>query len=104
MSPTEIPARLKPLAEELLDNSYARDNLQEGAEKLREAAAALAAGRKKPRRTGRKAVLAALGIAHAGAAAALATSEQLRNSVLGSARALGDEITGDGSDPAGGAS
>jgi hypothetical protein len=35
--PTDIPSKLKPMAEELLDNSYARDNLQEGAEKLREA-------------------------------------------------------------------
>ena len=36
-SPTDIPSRLMPLAEELLDNSYARENLQEGAEKLRDA-------------------------------------------------------------------
>ena len=87
--PTKIPAQLKPLAEELLDNSYARENLQEGAEKLRDAydrsrkrrvkpskdrklrkqieaavaaldegTAALASGRKKPKRTGRNVVLA----------------------------------------------
>ena len=36
-SPTEIPANLKPLAEELIENGYARENLQEGAEKLRDA-------------------------------------------------------------------
>jgi hypothetical protein len=126
MSPsrTEIPAKLKPLAEELLDNSYARDNLQEGAEKLRDAyersrkrrvkpskdrklrrqleaavaaldegTAALAGGRKKPKRTGRKVVLTAVGLAAAGAAAALALNEDLRNQVLGSAKALGEEIT-----------
>jgi hypothetical protein len=133
-SPTDIPAMLKPLAEELLDNNYARDNLQESAEKLREAyersrkrrvkpskdrklrkqleaaiaaldegTAALAAGRKKPRRTGRKAVLALLGLAIAGAATALALNQDLREQVLGSAKALGDEITssGDSEDGAG---
>jgi hypothetical protein len=131
-SPTKIPKKLKPLAEELLDNSYARENLQEGAEKLREAyersqkrrvkpskdrklrkqveaalqaidegTAALASGRKKPKRTGRKLVLGAIALAAAGAAAVLATNEDLRNKVLGSAKALGDEITDapDQSDP-----
>jgi hypothetical protein len=127
-SPTDIPNKLKPIAEELLDNSYARENLQEGAEKLREAlersrkrrvkpakdrklrkqieaaiealdegTAALASGRKKPRRTGRKIVLGVVGLTLAGAAAVLATNEDLRNKVLGSAKALGDEIAG-GSD------
>ncbi|HEX4306218.1 MAG TPA: hypothetical protein VHZ54_09290 [Solirubrobacterales bacterium] len=126
-SPTDIPASLKPLAEELLDNSYARENLQEGAEKLRDAyersrkrrvkpskdrklrkqleaavaaldegTAALASGRKRPKRTGRKVVLALVGLALAGAAAVLATNEDLRNQVLGSAKSLGDEITGSG--------
>src|ERR1700742_4772110 len=37
MSPTDIPSRVKPLAAEILDNDYARENLQEGAEKLRDA-------------------------------------------------------------------
>ena len=123
-SPTDIPAQLKPLAEELLDNSYARDNLTEGAEKLRDAyarsrkrhvkpsrdrklrkqleaaiaaldegTAALAAGRKKPKRTGRKFILGVIGAVLAGAAAVLATNEDLRNQVLGSAKALGDELT-----------
>ena len=123
--PTDISSKLKPLTQELLDNSYARDNLQEGAEKLRDAyersrkrrvkpskdrklrkqleaaiaafdegTAALAGGRKKPKRTGRKAVLALLGIAVAGTAAVLATNEELRGKVFGSAKALGDEITG----------
>jgi hypothetical protein len=127
-SPTEIPSKLLPLAEELLDNSYARDNLQEGGEKLRDAygrarkrrvkpskdrklrkqleaaiaaidegTAALASGRKKPKRTGRKVVLTLLGLTAAGAAVVLATNEKLRGEVLGSAKALGDEIgvTGD---------
>jgi hypothetical protein len=122
-SPTDIPSKLKPIAEELLDNTYARDNLQEGAEKLREAyersqkrrvkpskdrklrkqleaavaafdegTAALASGRKKPKRTGRKVLLALIGVALAGAAAVLATNEDLRGKVLGSAKALGDEV------------
>jgi hypothetical protein len=131
-SPTDIPSKLKPLAVELLDNSYARDNLQEGAEKLRDAyersrkrrvkpskdrklrkqleaaiaaldegTAALAAGRNKPKRTGRKTVLALLGVAVAATAAVLATNEELRGKVFGSAKALGDEIAGGtgGSDP-----
>jgi hypothetical protein len=124
-SPTAIPSKLKPLAEELLDNSYARDNLQEGAEKLRsaydrsrkrrvkpskdrklrrqleaavaaidEGTAALASGRQKPKRTGRTVVLTVLGLAVAGTAAVLATNEDLRNQVLGSAKALGEEIAG----------
>jgi hypothetical protein len=122
-SPTDIPSKLKPIAEELLDNTYARDNLQEGAEKLREAyersqkrrvkpskdrklrkqleaavaafdegTAALASGRKKPKRTGRKVLLTLIGAALAGAAAVLATNEELRGKVLGSAKALGDEV------------
>jgi hypothetical protein len=126
-SPTKIPAKLQPLAEELLENSYARDNLQEGAEKLRDAyqrsrkrrvkpskdrklrkqleaaiaaldegTAALAGGRQKPKRTGRNVLLVLLGAVLAGAAALLATNEGLRNSVLGSAKALGDEITSNG--------
>jgi hypothetical protein len=126
-SPTDIPSKLKPIAEELLDNTYARDNLQEGAEKLREAyersqkrrvkpskdrklrkqleaavaafdegTAALASGRKKPKRTGRKLVLVVLGLVAAGAAAVLATNEELRGQVLGSAKALGDEVTSSG--------
>jgi hypothetical protein len=131
-SPTDIPAKLKPLAEELLVNSYARDNLTEGAEKLRDAyersrkrrvkpskdrklrkqleaaiaaldegTAALASGRKKPKRTGRHAVLVVLGLATAAAAALLATNDELRGKVFGSAKELGDEVTGstDGSDP-----
>jgi hypothetical protein len=130
MALTEAPSRLLPLAEELLDNRYARENLREGAEKLRDAygrgqkrrvrpsrdrklrrqfeaaiaaldegTAALASGRRKPKRTGRKVVLTVLGLAAAGAAAALALNEDLRESVLGSAKALGEEIS---SGPAGG--
>jgi hypothetical protein len=122
-SPTDIPSKLKPIAEELLDNTYARDNLQEGAEKLREAyersqkrrvkpskdrklrkqleaavaafdegTAALASGRKKPKRTGRKVFLTLIGVALAGAAAVLATNEELRGKVLRSAKAIGDEV------------
>lgn len=124
-SATNIPSKLMPLAEELLDNAYARENLQEGAERLRQAydrsrkrrvnpakdrklrrqveaalhaidegTAALAAGRQKPKRTGRKVVLAMIGLAAAGAGVVLATNEDLRNQVFGSAKALGDEVIG----------
>jgi hypothetical protein len=123
-NPTKIPSTLKPIAEELLENGYARDNLTEGAEKLRDAyersrkrrvkpskdrklrrqleaaiaaldegTAALASGRQKPKRTGRNFLLLLIGAALAGAAAVLATNEDLRNQVLGSAKALGEEIT-----------
>jgi len=131
-NPTKIPSTLKPLAEELLENNYARENLQEGAEKLRDAydrsrkrrvkpskdrklrkqveaaiaaldegTAALASGRKKPKRTGRNLVLTGIGLAVAGAAAVLATNEDLRDKVFGSAKALGDEITGSGEESGG---
>jgi len=124
MALTDAPSRLLPLAEEILDNRYARGNLREGAEKLREAygraqkrrvkpasdrklrrqfeaaiaaldegTAALASGRKKPKRTGRKVVLTVLGVGAAGLAAALALNESLRESVLGSAKALGEEVS-----------
>jgi hypothetical protein len=129
-NPTKIPSTLRPLAEELIENRYARENLQEGAEKLREAyeraqkrrvkpskdrklrkqveaaiaaidegTAALASGRKKPKRTGRNFVLVAIGAAAAGAGVVLATNEDFRGQVLGSAKALGDEITGGDADP-----
>ena len=125
MALTDAPSRLLPLAEELLDNRYARENLREGAEKLRDAyertqkrrvkpsrdrklrrqfeaaiaaldegTAALASGREKPKRTGRKVVLAALALGAAGSAAALALNEGFRESVFGSAKALGEELTG----------
>jgi predicted nucleic acid-binding protein len=131
-NPTKIPSALWPLAEELLENSYARDNLQEGAEKLRDAyersqkrrvkpskdrklrkqieaavaaidegTAALASGRKKPKRTGRKVVLVMIGAAAAGAGAVLATNEDIRDQVFGSAKALGDEIAGSGTENGG---
>jgi hypothetical protein len=121
-----------PLAEELLDNRYARENLREGAEKLRDAygraqkrrvkpsrdrklrrqfeaaitaldegTAALAVGRRKPKRTGRKAVLTVLALAAAGSAAALALNDGLREQVFGSAKALGEEISGADSDNGG---
>jgi DNA repair ATPase RecN len=124
MALTDAPSRLLPLAEELLDNRYARENLREGTEKLRdvygrarkrrvkpsrdrklrrqfeaaiaaldEGTAALASGRKKPKRTGRKVVVTALAVTAAGAAAALALNEDLRKSVLGSAKALSEEIS-----------
>jgi hypothetical protein len=127
MASTDAASRILPLAEELLANTYARENLREGAEKLRDAygraqkrrvkpardrklrrqfeaaiaaidegAAALASGRKKPKRTGRKVALTGLALTAAGAGAALALSDGLRESVLGSAKALGEEISGGG--------
>jgi hypothetical protein len=123
MPSIEAPSRLLPLAEELLDNTYARENLSEGVSKLRDAyersrkrrvkpsrdrklraqleaalaaldegTAALASGRRKPKRRGRQAGLAVLALAGAGTAAALALNEDLRNSVVGSAKALAEEI------------
>lgn len=128
-NPTKIPSTLRPLAEELLENSYARENLQEGAAKLHDAyersrkrrvkpskdrklrrqieaavaaidegTAALASGRKKPKRTGRKVALVLIGATVAGAGAVLATNEDIRNRVFGSAKALGDEIAGNDED------
>ena len=125
MALTDAPSRMLPLAEELLDNRYARENLREGAEKLRDAygraqkrrvkpsrdrklrrqfeaavaaldegSAALASGRQKPKRTGRKAVLTVLALAAAGSAAVLALNDGLREQVFGSAKALGEEISG----------
>ena len=124
MAVIDAPSRLMPLAEELLDNAYARKNLREGTEKLRdvygraqkrrvrpsrdrklrhqfeaaiaaldEGTAALASGRKKPKRTGRKVVLTVMALAGAGAAAALALNEDLRESVFSSATTLGEEIS-----------
>jgi hypothetical protein len=123
MAITDARSRFAPLAEELLENRYARENLRESAEKLQEAyararkrrvkpsrdrklraqfeeaiaafdegSAALLSGRRKPRRKGRKLVVAALAVGAAGAGAALAFSEDLRDSVAGSARAIGEEI------------
>ena len=119
---TDATTRLIPFAEEVLENDYARENLREGAENLRDAyararkrrvkpaqdcklrrqleaavaafdegTAALASGRRKPRRTGRKVALTALAAVGLGAAAALAASEDLRNSVFGSAGGEGQE-------------
>ena len=111
-----------PLAEELLDNAYARENLREGAEKLRDAygraqkrrvkptrdrklrrqfeaaiaaldegTAALASGRKKPKRTGRKVVLSLLAIAAGRRCRGAGADEDLRESVFGSAPSDGSQ-------------
>jgi hypothetical protein len=125
---TDLGSRFSPLAEELLENRYARENLRESAEKLRDAyaraqkrrvkpsrdrklraqfeeaiaafdegSAALLSGRRKPRQTGRKVVVGLALVGAAGLGVALAVSEEVRESVFGSARALGEEIaSGDG--------
>ena len=125
MAITDAPSRLLPLAEELLENRYARENLREGVDQLRDAygraqkrrvkpsrdrklrrqfeaaiaaidegTAALASGRTKPKRSGRKVVLGLVAVTAAGAAVALALNDELRESVFGSAKALGDEVSG----------
>ena len=65
---------------------------------LDEGTAALASGRTKPKRTGRKVVLPVVAVTAAGAAAALALDDDLRKSVLGSAKALGEEISSEPAD------
>jgi len=99
MASTPAPSRLLPLAEELLDNPYARENLRVAygrAQKRRvkpardrklrrqfeaaiaaldEGTAALASSRRKPKRTGRKAVLAVLALGAAGTAGSQDGSE-----------------------------
>ena len=123
MALNDLGTRFGPFAEELLENRYARENLREGAEKLRDAygraqkrrvkpsrdrklraqfeaaiaaldegSAALLSGRRKPKRTGRKVLLGLTALAAAGVGLALATNEELRDSVFGSAKALGEEI------------
>ena len=125
MPSTKDPAgRLTPYVQELLDNEYARDNLREGAGRLRDAyersrkrrvkatkdgklrrqigsaaasiaegGKALASGRRKPQRRGRKLLPAlALGVG-VGAGVALAAKPELRARVL---------TPGSGSTPAGG--
>jgi hypothetical protein len=124
MAVANMTSRLAPLVEEALDNRYARDELREGVEKLRDAyertrkrrvkpsrdrklrrqfeaaiaaldegTAALVSGRKKPRRAGRKLVVTVLVVAGAGAGAALAFNEDLRNSVFSSAKNLTEEVS-----------
>src|SRR4051812_27719665 len=129
MATTELRSRLGPLAEELLENTYARENLREGAEKLRDAygraqkrrvkpsrdrklraqfeaaiaaldegSAALLSGRRKPKRTGRKLLLGATALVLGGVGVAIAVNEELRDSVIGSAKTLGEEIASSDSD------
>ncbi len=131
LTPTDIPKKVKPLAEELIDNTYARENLQEGVDKLHEAYERARKRRVKPsrdrklrkqveaavkaidegtaalasgrRKPSHKGRNAVLGllVVAAGTAVALAVNEKLRGQVFGSAKALGDEIAG--SDPESGA-
>ena len=86
-TPTDIPKKVKPLAEELIAAIKAIDD----------GTAALASGRRKPSHKARNAVLGLLVVTAAGTAVALAVNEKLRGQVFGSAKALGDEIAG--SDP-----
>ena len=117
-------SRFAPIAEELIENQYARERLQDGANKLHDAysraqkrrvkptrdrklraqfeaaisaldegSAALFSGRRKPKRSGRKLLLGAVGLGAAGLVAAVAVNDELRESLLGSAKALGDEIS-----------
>jgi hypothetical protein len=74
MAIRDASSRLLPVAEELLDNNRARENLREGGEKLREVYRRAQKRRVKPTRD-RK------------------LRHNLRDSLLGSARALGEEIS-----------
>lgn len=121
MAFTDAPNRILPIAEELLENRYARENLEEGAAKIRgayerarkrrvkpsrdrklrrqleaglaaldEGTSALARGQRKPKRTGRKVFVAVVVLG--GASAVLAANEDLRRSLLSSAKAIADEV------------
>jgi hypothetical protein len=123
MALNDLSSRFGPFAEELLENRYARENLREGGEKLRDAygrarkrrvnpssdrklraqfeaaiaaldegSAALLSGRRKPKHTGRKVLLGLTAVAAAGVGLALAVNEDFRESLFGSAKALGEEI------------
>lgn len=131
MAMTDVGSRFAPLAEELLENRYARENLLEGAEKLRaayararkrrvkpardrklraqfeaalaafdEGSAALLSGRRRPRRARRRVAFGLLAVGAAAVGVALAANEELRVSILGSARALGEEIASSNGAPA----
>lgn len=69
---SKTASRLQPYVEELAGNEYARENLLQGAERLREGARALADRRQHPKRRWPKRLVAlgAVAAATAGAAAA----------------------------------
>jgi hypothetical protein len=77
MPATDMAARFTPYVQELLENEYARDNLREGADKLR------AAYERSRKRRGRLLLALLTGVA-IGGAVALGASEDLRSAVLGS--------------------
>jgi ferric-dicitrate binding protein FerR (iron transport regulator) len=62
-------SRIQPLAKQLAENEYARENLRRGAESLREGARALAEQRQHPKRKWPKRLLA-MGLTGAAAAGA----------------------------------
>ena len=99
MAPTDVPSRLLPLAEEILDNAYARENLRDGAEKLRAAYERSRKRRVKPPRD-RRLGLTLLLLTGLGAAVALAIDEDLRHSTLRSAKAIVAEVSGSEEPPA----
>jgi len=111
---TDAASRLGPIAERLLENQYAQENLRTGVESLRaayrraskrrvkpsqdrkvreqvrrgaasiaEAGRAFQSGRQKPKRRPGRIVLVVTGVAIAGAAAAVASSEELRAKLFG---------------------
>ena len=88
-TPTDIPKKVKPLAEELIDNTYARENLQEGVEKLHDAYDRARKRRVKPSRDRkiRRQVEAAIKAIDDGTAALASgrrkPSHKARNAVLG---------------------
>ncbi len=72
-------SRIQPIARQLAENEYARENLRRGAESLREGARALADGRQHPKRHWPKR-LAAVGLAGAAAAGAAMASRGSKDS------------------------
>lgn len=93
MLATDAASRLTPYIEELLDNKHARENLREGASQLRAAYERSKERRKPERRRGRRLVWL-LGIGIFGAGLALAASEDLRSSLLGSSSQPGQPSEG----------
>ena len=70
-----------------------REQIEAAVHAIDEGTAALASGRKKPKRTGRNVVLGAIGVAPPEPPPSWRATNP-RNQVFGSAKALGDEITG----------
>jgi hypothetical protein len=98
MSPTDIPSKLKPS-----HDSKLRKQLEAAIAAIDEGASSLPVVGRKPSHRGRNVILGVLAVSLAGTAVALTVSKGVRNSVFGSAKALGDEINGSDDESAGAA-